>query len=162
MRERTFGTVLFNIERLALLGSVLAIASLAAGCGAPADAQPSSARPPAAPVSVAPAVQRAVTDSEEFSGRLEAAEFVELRPRIAGVIERIHFEDGALVSKGQLLFSIDPRPFEAEVARAESQRVAAVARAELAASELARAQTAGVARRVAPGVRPAERGVAHQ
>ena len=46
-----------------------------------------------------------MTDSEEFSGRLEAAEFVELRPRVAGVIERIHFEDGALVDKGQLLFS---------------------------------------------------------
>lgn len=140
MRERTFVTTSSNFERLALLVSVLVIASLAAGCGAPADAQPSSGPPPAAPVSVAPAVQRAVTDSEEFSGRLEAAEFVELRPRVAGVIERIHFEDGALVRKGQLLFSIDPRQFEAEVARAESQRVAAVARAELAASELARAQ----------------------
>ena len=140
MRKRNFGPVWFNIEPLALLGSVLVIASLAAGCGAPVDAQPSAGPAPAAPVSVAPAVQRAVTDSEEFSGRLEAAEFVELRPRVAGVIERIHFEDGALVKKGQLLFSIDPRQFDAEVARAESQRVAAVARAELAASELARAQ----------------------
>jgi RND family efflux transporter MFP subunit len=129
MRERTSGTIWFYIERLALLGSVLVFVLLAAGCGAQADAQPS----------VAPAVQRAVTDSEEFSGRLEAAEFVELRSRVAGVIERIHFEDGAFVSKGQLLFSIDPRPFEAEVARADSQRSAAVARAELATSELARA-----------------------
>ena len=121
------------------VGAALATGSwLLAACGGPADAQ--GGPPQAAPVSVAPAVQRAVSDSEEFSGRLEAAEFVELRPRVAGTVEKLHFADGALVQKGQLLFTIDPRPFEAEVARAESQRAAAVARAELAKSELARAQ----------------------
>jgi multidrug efflux system membrane fusion protein len=109
------------------------------GCGRNADAQ--GGPPPAAPVSVAPAVQRAVSDSEEFSGRLEAAEFVELRPRVAGTVDRVHFTDGALVSKGQLLFSIDARPFTAETARAESQLAAAKSRTELAKSELARAQS---------------------
>ena len=59
-----------------------------------------------------------VVDSEEFSGRLEAAEYVELRPRVSGTIDRVHFTDGALVRKGELLFTIDPRPFEAEAARA--------------------------------------------
>ena len=81
-------------------------------------APPLASVPPAAPVSVAPAVQRSISDSEEFSGRLEATEFVELRPRVAGVVDRVHFVDGAMVSKGQLLFSIDPRPFAADVARA--------------------------------------------
>ena len=72
-------------------------------------------------MSAAPAVQRTVVDSEEFSGRLEATEYVELRPRVSGTIEKIHFIDGAFVQKGQLLFTIDPRPFEAEAARAQSQ-----------------------------------------
>ena len=107
-------------------------------CGGPADAQ--GAPPPAMPVSVAPAVQRSVTDVETFSGRLEAAEFVELRPRVAGTIDKVHFTDGATVAAGALLFTIDPRPFEAEVARAESQVVAAKSRAELAQTEYARAQ----------------------
>jgi multidrug efflux system membrane fusion protein len=89
---------------------------------------------------VAPAVQRTVTDSEEFSGRLEATDYVELRPRVSGVIEQVHFTDGAMVAKGQLLFTIYPRPFAAEVARAESQLAAARTRAELAGTELARAQ----------------------
>lgn len=117
--------------------ALLACAGLVA-CGENAGAQ--GGPPPAAPVSVSPAVQRSVSDSEEFSGRLEATDFVELRPRVGGVIERVHFADGALVTKGQLLFTIDPRSFEAEVARADSQRAAAVARAELAKSEVGRAQ----------------------
>jgi membrane fusion protein, multidrug efflux system len=109
------------------------------GCSQSADAQ--GGPPPAPPVSVAPAVKRTVIDSEEFSGRLEASDYVELRPRVSGTIEQIHFIDGAFVQKGQLLFTIDPRPFEAEVARAQSQLAAAKARAELAQNELARAKT---------------------
>ena len=121
----------------------LAVAALAtlpflAACGKPADAQ--GGPPPAMPVSVAPATQRPVTDLETFSGRIEAAEFVELRPRVAGTVDKVHFTDGATVARGQLLFSIDPRPFEAEVARAASQVAAARARAELATAELARAE----------------------
>ena len=108
------------------------------GCIDAADAQ--GGPPQAAPVSVVPAVQRTVSDSEEFSGRLEASEFVELRARVSGTLEQIHFVDGAAVKKGQLLFSIDPRPFAAEVARAESQLAAVSARADLAQIELARAQ----------------------
>jgi len=120
---------------LALLAPVLA---LLGACGGPADAQ--GGPPQAPPVSVAPAVQRQVADSEEFSGRLEAAEYVELRPRVTGIVDKVHFADGALVRKGELLFSIDPRPFEAEAARAQSQLASTKARFELAHSELARAQ----------------------
>lgn len=129
---------------LLIRGTVAAMvvaASLAlSGCGAESEAQAQGGPPQAPPVSVAPAVQRTVSDSEEFSGRLEASEFVELRPRIGGTIDKVHFVDGASVKKGDLLFTIDPRPFEAEVARAQSQVAAAKARLELAQSELARAQ----------------------
>jgi multidrug efflux system membrane fusion protein len=97
--------------------------------------------PPAIPVSVVPAVQRSVLDSEEFSGRIEAVEYVELRPRVAGAIDRVHFVDGTQVTKGQLLFTIDPLPFAAEVARAQAQLAAASSRAALAKVELARAKT---------------------
>lgn len=117
--------------------AVLAIPILQA-CAPAADAQ--GGPPPAMPVSVAPSVQRTVTDLETFSGRLEAAEFVDLRPRVAGTVDKVHFTDGATVAAGALLFTIDPRPYEAEVARAESLLVAARSRAELARTELARAQ----------------------
>jgi len=125
---------------LAALASTLVVAVIAllGGCGDPADAQ--GGPPHAPPVSVAPAVQRSVTDSEEFSGRLEASEYVELRPRISGTIDRVHFVDGALVKKGEPMFTIDPRPFEAEVARAQSALASTKARLELAQAELARAQ----------------------
>jgi multidrug efflux system membrane fusion protein len=81
-----------------------------------------------------------MSDSEEFSGRIEATEFVELRPRLSGTVEKVHFADGAMVTKGQLLFTIDARPFAAELARAEAQVQAARARAELARAEIGRAQ----------------------
>ncbi len=121
-----------------LAGTALCAALLLAGCGKGADAQ--GGPPPAPTVSVAPAVQRTVADHEEFSGRLEATEFVELRPRVAGTIEKVAFTDGALVRKGDLLFQIDPRPFEAEVARAQSQIEATRSRQQLAQTEVARAQ----------------------
>jgi len=121
---------------IGLLGAVVGLG----GCGQAAEAQGHGGAPQAAPVSVAPAVQRAIADSEEFSGRLEATEFVELRPRVGGTIDKVHFTDGAMVKKGDLLFSIDPRPFEAQLASAQSQLSAAKARLELSRSELARAQ----------------------
>jgi multidrug efflux system membrane fusion protein len=132
------GSVATSWQAGALVSVVAAAAALLGGCGADAEAQ--AGPPPAVPVSVAPAVQRAVADSEEFSGRLEAAEYVELKPRVAGTIDKVHFADGALVRKGDLLVSIDSRPFEAEAARALSQLASMKAKYELAQSELARAQ----------------------
>ena len=96
--------------------------------------------PMAAPVSVAPAVQRDVQDDEEFTGRLQATDSVEIRARVAGTIEKIHFREGQEVTRGQLLFSLDARPYQAELERAEAQLHAARTAAELAASEQARAQ----------------------
>jgi RND family efflux transporter MFP subunit len=124
---------------LGAVGALVVAATQLTGCGEPADAQGGPQRG-APPVSVAPAVQKTVTDSEEFSGRLEASEYVELRPRVAGTIDKVHFVDGAHVKKGEPMFTIDPRPFEAEVARSQSTLASTKAKLELAQSELARAQ----------------------
>src|SRR4051794_8003326 len=72
---------------------------------------------PAPEVSVAEVIAQPLHEWQEFTGRLEGRERVEVRPRVAGFIDSVHFEDGARVRKGQLLFRIDPRPFEAEVER---------------------------------------------
>jgi multidrug efflux system membrane fusion protein len=94
--------------------------------------------PPAAPVSVAVVEQRDVALWDEFSGRLEAVERVEVRSRVAGAVQAAHFREGALVKKDDLLISIDPDPYAAEVERAEAQVVAARARVALTKSDLDR------------------------
>jgi len=126
---------------------VIALCTVAAlcssGCGQPTDAKaaaPGAGAPPPPAVAVAPAVMRAVRDLEEFTGRLEAPQSVEIKPRIGGMIEQVHFKDGAVVKAGDPLFTIDPRPYQAEVARSEAQLAAAETAADLARSELARAQ----------------------
>ena len=127
------------IWRSAVLATAAAAQFGLTGCTPEADAQ--GGPPQAMPVSVAPAVQRSVNDSEEFSGRLEAIDYVELRPRVSGTIDKVHFVDGAIVRKGELLFTIDPRPFEAELSRAQSQLASVKTKFELAQSQLARART---------------------
>jgi multidrug efflux system membrane fusion protein len=92
------------------------------------------------PVSVARIAESDVSAWDEFSGRLEAIERVDIRPRVAGVIQAMHFREGALVAKGDLLISIDPAPYEADVARAAAQAAAAQARVTHATSEHARAR----------------------
>lgn len=91
-------------------------------------------------VSVVPVLQKAVQEQEQFSARLEAPDSVELRSRVAGTLEAKHFREGQRVAKGQLLFTLDARPFQAELARAEAQALAARTQAELARSELRRAE----------------------
>lgn len=96
--------------------------------------------PPPPQVSVAAVIEKEVNEWDEFTGRLEAVERVEIRPRISGYIEKIFFQQGAEVKKGDLLFEIDPRPLQAELARAEADLVRAKARLDLAQSDLARAE----------------------
>ncbi|MEZ0167318.1 efflux RND transporter periplasmic adaptor subunit [Microvirga sp. TS319] len=96
--------------------------------------------PPATPATVAAIDSRDVSLWEEFSGRLEAIERVDLRPRIPGAIESIHFREGSLVRKGDLLFTIDPAPYLAEVEKAEAQLSAAEANLVFARAELERGQ----------------------
>ena len=103
--------------------------------GAPAQ----QAAPPAVPVSVAQVLQQDVTLWNEFSGRLEAVQRVDVRPRVAGAVQAVHFKEGALVKAGDLLFTVDPAPYAAEVDRAEAQVVAARARMAYTQSESERA-----------------------
>jgi multidrug efflux system membrane fusion protein len=98
------------------------------------------AAPPPTPVSVAVVEQRDVTLWDEFSGRLEAVERVEVRPRVAGAVHAVHFREGALVKAGDLLITIDPDPYAAEVERANAQVLSAEARLTLAKKEQERAR----------------------
>jgi len=102
--------------------------------------QASSKPATATPVSVATVERRDVAMWDEFSGRLEAVERVDVRSRVAGAVKSVHFKEGALVNRDDLLLTIDPDPYAAEVERAQAQVVAAQARVGYTKSELARAQ----------------------
>ncbi len=113
---------------LALLGLTAGAPLLLTACN-PDAAQAAAAQAPSAPqVSVAEVLERQITTFQEFTGRIEAVERVELRPRVSGYIESVAFQEGAEVKKGDVLFMIDPRPYEASLKRARA--------------ELARAQSA--------------------
>jgi multidrug efflux system membrane fusion protein len=98
------------------------------------------AGPQALPVPVAVVDQTEVTVWDEFSGRLEAVERVDVRSRVAGAVKSVHFTEGALVKRNDLLVTIDPDPYVAEVDRAQAQVVAAQARVTYTKSERERAQ----------------------
>jgi len=98
------------------------------------------AAPQATPVMVASVVESQVSTWDEFSGRLEAVERVDVRSRVAGAVQAIHFHEGALVKAGDLLVTIDPAPYAADVERAQAQVFAAQARLDNAKSELDRSQ----------------------
>jgi RND family efflux transporter MFP subunit len=100
--------------------------------------QKAAAMPPAE-VAVAYPLQRTVLEYDEFTGRFEPSRSVEIRPRISGQLAGIHFRDGEYVRAGQLLFTIDPRPFAAALAEAQARAAAARTAASLAQAELARA-----------------------
>jgi multidrug efflux pump subunit AcrA (membrane-fusion protein) len=98
-----------------------------------------NAPPPAPPVTVSPPVRREITEWNEYTGQFAATEFVELRARVSGYLTEIHFQDGQFVNKGDLLFVIDPRPFEIALASAKAQLAQATARLELGNRQLSRA-----------------------
>src|SRR3954465_10765948 len=127
-----------------LILSALAIAAGAtflSGRGGSAQAETAAAAASAAlPVSVSVVAPRQTVPWEEFSGRLEAVERVEIRSRVAGAIQEIHFTEGALVKQGDLLILIDPSLYAADVARAEGQVAAAKARLILTKSDFERGQ----------------------
>jgi RND family efflux transporter MFP subunit len=91
-------------------------------------------------VTVAPAIERVVADWDEFTGHFEAVNSVEVRPRVGGFLQRVGFVEGAIVHQGDVLFVIDQRPYEAEVARAEAVLAQARTRNQLAGMEVERAQ----------------------
>jgi multidrug efflux system membrane fusion protein len=106
-----------------------------------AQATAAAAPPPAVPVTVAVVNPRNVTTWQEFSGRLEAVDRVQVRPRVAGAIQSVHFREGGLVKAGDLLVTIDPEPYRAEVAQAQGQVASAEAKLEFASSELERGKS---------------------
>ena len=128
-------TLLASVAVLAVLGTA-GVATLSIT----SQARSQAAAIQAVPVSVAIVAEQNVASWNDFSGHLEAVDRVEIRPRVAGAIKAIHFREGALVKAGDLLVTIDPAPFEAEVARAKADVAAASARLTLATSEQARAQ----------------------
>jgi membrane fusion protein, multidrug efflux system len=119
-----------------------AVAMLLSGCGKEQDAHaaPAAGAPPATPVSVAAVLSRAVAEQREFSGLIEAIDRAELRPRVSGYIDSVKLKPGMLVKKGDVLFVIDPRPYRAELARAEAAVAGSQAKAELAKTEQERSK----------------------
>ncbi|MGH8788901.1 MAG: efflux RND transporter periplasmic adaptor subunit [Cupriavidus necator] len=108
--------------------------------GSKAQASPGANEPRATPVSVATVAESEITAWDEFSGRLEAVERVDVRSRVAGAVQSVHFREGALVKQGELLITIDPAPYAAEVERADAQVAAAQARVSHTQSEHERAK----------------------
>src|SRR5215468_9741844 len=127
------------------VGAVAAgLAAVVALVAFPSTSSQSSNSPAAAaapvPVSVAVVEQHDVTLWDEFSGRLEAVERVEVRSRVAGAVDAVHFREGALVRQGDRLITIDPDPYAAEVERAKAQVLAAEARVTYTKKEQERGQ----------------------
>jgi multidrug efflux system membrane fusion protein len=112
---------------------LLAAGLLATACSKPAPP------PPPPEVTVAAVVDKPISESDEFTGHFEAVQSVEVRPRVSGFVQRVTFSEGATVRQGDPLFLIDPRPYEAEVARADAVLEQARTRQGLARQELERA-----------------------
>jgi multidrug efflux system membrane fusion protein len=132
-QRRNAGILLAALAITGISATAFGVSGGGAAAGAPAEA-------PATPVSVATVVQSDVAAWEEFSGRLEAVERVDIRSRVAGTVQSVHFREGALVKKGDLLLTIDPAPYAADVQRADAQVAAAQARVAQAKGEYERSQ----------------------
>src|SRR5438876_6508824 len=129
----------FNLRSLRGLAPLMVLLAVTlSGCGDKPPAQAAAAPPP---VTVAQPTKRTVTDWDEFTGRFEAVEEVQVRARVGGFVTSVEFRDGAIVRAGDLLYVIDSRPFEAVALQADGQLSDARAKAELAKRELDRALT---------------------
>src|SRR5882724_5487635 len=140
----------FDIHSLRGLGPLMVLLAVTlSGCGDKPPAQAAAAPPP---VTVAQPAKRTVTDWDEFTGRFEAVEEVQVRARVGGFVTSVEFRDGAFVRAGDLLYVIDSRPFEAVAAQADGQLSDARAKAELAKRDLDRGlslvQTSAVSEQV--------------
>src|SRR6478736_8634106 len=133
-----------RIEKsLRALGVIAGLLPLVVGLAGCEPGQPRAASGPAPPpqVTVAKPTKRLVTDHDEYVGRFVAVDAVEIRARVSGYLEAIHFKDGQLVKKGDLLFTIDRRPFEATLAQAQANLAQARANLAYAEADLARGQS---------------------
>jgi membrane fusion protein, multidrug efflux system len=127
-----------NLHLRGLRPPIVLLALALSGCG---DKPPQPAAAAAPPVTVAQPTKRTVTDWDEFTGRFEAVEEVQVRARVGGFVTNVEFRDGAFVNTGDLLYIIDPRPYEAVAEQADGQLSDARAKAELAKRELDRGLT---------------------
>jgi multidrug efflux system membrane fusion protein len=129
-------TVNFNFHPFRAARPLVVLLALAlTGCG---DKPGPQAAPAAPPVTVAQPTKRTVTDWDEFTGRFEAVEEVQVKARVGGFVTNVEFKDGDMVRAGDLLYIIDPRPFEAVSTQADGQLADARAKMELAKRELDR------------------------
>jgi len=131
----------FHSARLPAIARLAAVAAPLMGLGlsacGPSQNQQAAAPPPS--VTVAHPVKRTVTDWDEFSGRFDAVEQVQVRARVTGFVTGVEFKDGAIVKTGDLLYVIDPRQYQAVAEQAQGQLQDAKAHVELAKRELDRA-----------------------
>ncbi|MBX3563616.1 MAG: efflux RND transporter periplasmic adaptor subunit [Sphingomonas sp.] len=125
------------MNRSFLAAAAAALALTLAGCGGGKEAQ---GGPPPAAVTVATPLVQDIVDWDEYVGRFEAVQNVEVRPRATGFLASAHFRDGQFVQRGQLLFRVDPRPALAALAQARAQAAQAQATLANARTELARSQ----------------------
>jgi len=136
------------VSGIGIFASIAPVICLSAALGGCDQRQQATAAPPPPPVTVAQPVKRTVTDWDEFTGRFEAVEAVQVRPRVGGSVTSVQFKDGDMVRSGDLLYVIDSRPFEAVAEQADGQLADARAKAELAKRErdrsLALVQTSAV------------------
>jgi multidrug efflux system membrane fusion protein len=145
MNFSSFRVPFSTAPRLLILTLSAATLIALAGCGSQAAEK---AGPPPADVNVAPVVSKNVRQWDEFTGRIAAVETVELRPRVSGYIERVAFKEGQEVKKGDLLFVIDQRPYQAQLAQAQAQLERARSDAKLAHAQNARAEALIAARAI--------------
>jgi RND family efflux transporter MFP subunit len=118
----------------------LVLAAVAASVALPAPEASAQGAPPAPPVQVATPLAKRITNWDEYTGRFEASEQVEVRARVSGFIDSVHFRDGSLVQKGDLLFTIDQRPYKLAVDVAQADVARARAQVDLARNEVERAE----------------------
>ena len=124
---------------LASLGALVMVSVLSA-CGR-SRAQPAAGAAPQLPsVTVAQVLVRPLRHSEEFTGNLQAVNTVDVHPRVSGFIDSVNFTEGARVTKGQLLFQIDPRPFDIEIERLTAELTRARSKLDYATAGGARAE----------------------
>lgn len=121
------------ISRRALYGTGLSLSVFLLSCQKMEEKKKAAAPPPV--VTVARPIVREVIDWDEYTGRLASPESVEIRARVSGYLKEIHFKEGSEVKEGDLLITIDPRPYETIVARREAEVSSAKSRADLAGTE---------------------------
>lgn len=129
------------MRRVIRFSSMVLMAAVMTGCAAEGDDVSAPQAPPPPTVTTAQPLVKKITDWDEYTGRFQAVDYVEVRARVSGNLDRVAFEDGAIVNKGDLLFVIDQRPFQVALQEAQAQLSSAKSTLEFANRDLARAQS---------------------